>query len=202
MKRFLCLFLILFLSGCAIGRKTSYLGVGNFRAAYTLPVVTTIGVLDHRPYVLSGLKKPAYCGLIRSYTGIPYSMTTRSGKPLAFEMTMSISETLRTRNGADVRAVTLSETMSEDQAVDTLTRDEGKSLLFILKDWQHDVYTRGKLIHHVKVLAIGPAGVLAETEKAGETEIDRKNPLRQAVAKALWDVINAPEIFGVMAPTD
>jgi hypothetical protein len=82
------------LGGCAVGNRYDY---GS--AISGLPVSGTgsiaVDVLDARPYVLSGEKKPDFVGLQRGGFGNPFDVRTGSGRPLAEEMRQAIVTALQ-----------------------------------------------------------------------------------------------------------
>src|SRR5687768_6795246 len=83
-------------SGCAVGNKHHYHDV-----VAAIPVSgdadVTVGVIDKRPYILNGDKKPNFVGLQRGGYGIPFDVTTETGKPLSIDMSTSIAHSLNAR---------------------------------------------------------------------------------------------------------
>lgn len=86
--------LLFALGGCAVGNRYDY---GS--AISGLPVSGSgklaVDVVDARPYVLSGDKKPDFVGLQRGGFGNPFDVRTGSGRPLADEMRDSIAKALQ-----------------------------------------------------------------------------------------------------------
>jgi hypothetical protein len=79
------LFVLLGLSGCAVGNQHQYAGVApdlTLKATHSVAVV----VVDRRPYVVSGDKDPDFVGLQRGGFGNPFDVTTASGKALASDI--------------------------------------------------------------------------------------------------------------------
>ena len=75
--------LLFLISGCAM--------LDYRQAAPDLHISTkerlSIGVQDHRPYVLNHDKEENFIGIQRGGFGIPVSLPTASGHPLAEDMT-------------------------------------------------------------------------------------------------------------------
>jgi hypothetical protein len=55
----------------------------------------SVGVLDERPYILSGENDPKYVGTMRGGYGNPFDLWTQSDLSLADEMAATVAETLR-----------------------------------------------------------------------------------------------------------
>jgi hypothetical protein len=85
---------ILVLGGCAVGNRYDYAS-----SIYSLPISGTgnlaLDVVDARPYVLSGEKKPDFIGLQRGGFGNPFDVRTASGRPMAEEMRDAIAKALQ-----------------------------------------------------------------------------------------------------------
>src|SRR5512138_967536 len=82
------------MAGCAVGRTLSFTNSkaqSNFRSKEKL----AIAVLDQREEVISGKKKPTYCGVIHSGMQIGYNVNTSSGLPLADEFLASLAGSLQ-----------------------------------------------------------------------------------------------------------
>ncbi|MBS0394357.1 MAG: hypothetical protein JSR54_06990 [Proteobacteria bacterium] len=84
---------IVLLGGCAVGNRYDYSG-----SLTSLPVSGTgnlaLSVVDARPYILSGEKKPDFIGLQRGGFGNPFDVRTASGRPMADEMRDAIAKAL------------------------------------------------------------------------------------------------------------
>jgi len=92
--RLLVLATVIALAGCAVGNRYDYAG-----SISGLPIAGTdkvaLEVVDARPYVLSGDKKPDFIGLQRGGFGNPFDVRTASGRPMAAEMHDAISTALQ-----------------------------------------------------------------------------------------------------------
>lgn len=128
-------------SGCAIGNEYDY------RAA-TAPVPQTsadtlaVTMTDHRPYVLSGEKSPDFVGLQRAGFGIPYSVTTESGAPLADDLTVFLANSF-TGSGTKVETILLPPGASDADALARFQRTSADRLLLIeIREWKTDHYSQ------------------------------------------------------------
>ena len=78
----------LMLGGC-VGDEYNYDWETPVFAASSDETVVVV-VQDQRPYVLVGDKRPSFVGLQRIAFGIPYNVSTASGRPLADDMVDTI----------------------------------------------------------------------------------------------------------------
>src|SRR5437763_1752035 len=97
----------LVMNGCVVGRKHAYHN-GSPRMTARGPMSVALVVQDQRAPVLSGAKGPDFVGFQRSGFGIPYDVTTASGRPLADDFATSIRHGLQ-RAGYRVTAVPVSD---------------------------------------------------------------------------------------------
>ena len=91
--RIFALMALVTLGGCAAGNRYDYSS-----AISGLPISGTdqvaLDVVDARPYVVSGDKKPDFIGLQRGGFGNPFDVRTASGRPMAAEMHDAIAHAL------------------------------------------------------------------------------------------------------------
>ena len=158
-------------SGCAVGRKVDY------GSAMTLPVnegsgQVAVGVLDHRPYVVSGDKGPTFVGLQRSGVGIPYNVNTQSGQPLATDFSGAISKAL-TDKGYSVTEADLAPSATVDDAKAKLAAvKSGRRILLEVREWKTDTYAEAGLFYglYLDVLDQNSA-VIGHAETAGRNNL-------------------------------
>ena len=102
----LAIFLIvIFVSGCAIGRTTDYsTGMVNYNTEMGSQTHVLVSVEEVRPYVLNGSKNSSFVGLMRSLAGIPYPVSTKSGNPLVDDFGSLITKSLRSE-GIDAKYI-------------------------------------------------------------------------------------------------
>jgi hypothetical protein len=144
--------LLLTLGGCAVGNRYDY---GN--AISGLPISGTgklaVDVVDARPYVVNGDKKPDFVGLQRGGFGNPFDVRTGSGRPLATEMRDAISNALQKQGYAVVGA----------------TEAAPRKMELRIFDWKTDVMMKMKTIYDLQLTVFDGRGVqLAQSKAKGE----------------------------------
>lgn len=144
--------LLLALGGCAIGNRYDYSS-----AISGLPVSGSgklaVDVVDARPYVLSGDKKPDFVGLQRGGFGNPFDVRTGSGRPLAAEMRDAIAKALE-RQGFTVVAG---------------TEAAPRKLELRVFEWKTDVMLSMKTKYDLQLSVFDANGVLlAQSKTKGE----------------------------------
>ena len=144
--------LLLTLGGCAIGNRYDY---GN--AISGLPVSGSgklaVNVVDARPYVLSGDKKPDFVGLQRGGFGNPFDVRTGSGRPLADEMRDAIAKALQQQGFAVVGG----------------TEAAPRKLELRVLEWKTDVMMKMKTTYDLQLSVFDTSGALvAQSKTKGE----------------------------------
>ncbi len=130
--------LMVFMSGCVLTENTR-------KAAFELPAlelqggssdVIVVGVLDERPYVLSGDKPAKYIGQFQLSMGGPYDAFTQSKQPMVTEFSGRLPSLL-TKKFPNIKTVLLDIGLSKQEAVKKLL-DSGapKVALITLKEWK------------------------------------------------------------------
>jgi hypothetical protein len=158
-------------AGCAVGRKVDY------SSGTTLPMKEgsgqlAVGVVDHRPYVVSGDKGATFVGLQRSGVGIPYNVNTQSGRPLASDFSGAISKAL-TDKGYTVTEVELAPKDTIDAAKSQLGAVKaGRRILLEVREWKTDTYAEAGLFYglYLDVLDENSA-VIGHAETAGQNNL-------------------------------
>jgi hypothetical protein len=143
----------------------------------TLPVQEgagqlAVGVVDHRPYVLSGDKAPTFVGLQRSGVGIPYNVNTQSGKPLATDFSGAMSKAL-TDKGYKVTEINLAPADTVDAARTKLGAEKaGRRILLEVREWKTDTYAEAAL-HYGLYLDVmdETSAVIGHAESAGTNNL-------------------------------
>ncbi len=143
---------LLILGGCAVGNRYDY---GN--AISGLPVSGTgklaVDVVDVRPYVLSGDKKPDFVGVQRGGFGNPFDVRTGSGQPLATEMRDAIAKALQQQGFAVVGG----------------TETAPRKLELRVFEWKTDVMMRMKTLYDLQLSIFdGSGALLARSTAKGE----------------------------------
>lgn len=144
--------LLFALGGCAVGNRYDY---GN--AISGLPVsgsgTLAVSVVDARPYVVSGDKKPDFVGLQRGGFGNPFDVRTGSGRPLADEMRDSIAKALQQQGFAVVGG----------------TEAAPRKLELRVFEWKTDVMMKMKTSYDLQLSVFDASGtLLAQSKTKGE----------------------------------
>ena len=202
MKKAFILFLILFISGCAVGNKY------NYRASsIALPVkaideqTLVFSVNDLRPYVLSGENDPSFVGVQRGGFGNPFNVTTATGQAMTADMSAAITEAL-TDAGYRVVAV---EDKTDKSSLVAIATDKSADRIIVLEvhDWKSDIYTGIKLHCDLRLDVLDASGALLaensmrfEEEIAGAQLTGSKNSeiLADEFAKRIGYLFNKEEI--------
>jgi hypothetical protein len=158
-------------SACAFGRKIDYAApaeVGLKQGSTPLAV----GVLDHRPYVVSGDKSPSFVGLQRSGFGIPYNVNTQSGHPLAEDFSSSIAGALSNK-GYAVQQVQLSPSLATSNAVAQVVASGAKrSIVLEVGEWKSDTLSRAALYYSLSMTVFDENTTpLARKEVSGRDDL-------------------------------
>jgi hypothetical protein len=197
MKKIAILFILILLSGCAIGRTTNYQGTSNFYPKYNMPHVA-LAVIDKRPYVLDGEKSPSYSGTQRSLGGIPYDVNTASGKPLAEDLQGLIGNTLKKYGVIVDNTTLLSMHIAESEAVKEISTKKLMAILISLNEWRTHIYINPIFYYDIKMSIIDTnASILATTSNQGEKEFGKDKELKNfggAVTAVFNELFNDEKI--------
>ncbi|ORU91477.1 MAG: hypothetical protein A6F72_02755 [Cycloclasticus sp. symbiont of Poecilosclerida sp. N] len=136
--RIASILILIFLSACVLTENTR-------NKSFNLPALElqggsasaiVVGILDERPYVLSGEKPAKYIGEFELSMGGPYDAFTRSKRPMANEFTDKLSRLLG-HKFPQVKTMYLSIGLSKQEAVDKLLASSAsKVVLITLKEWK------------------------------------------------------------------
>jgi len=132
------LLFFVFLSGCVLTDNTR-------KSALNLPPlelqggsieVIAVGILDDRPYVVSGEKPAKYIGQFQLTMGDPYDAFTSSKQPMAKEFLATLPQLLK-KQFPKIKIVQLDVGLSKAEAVNALL-EQGvdKVVLITLKEWK------------------------------------------------------------------
>ena len=157
------LLLAVFLAGCAVGQKHSYVN-----PSVEVPIKSSskiaVAVHDRRPYVVSGVKSSTFVGLQRGGWGNPFDVNTESGAPLADDMQRTITGALE-RAGDAVVGVSLKPTTSPaDAKAALLQTDATKFVLLTLHEWKSDQFANTTFSFDVTMDVFGPGGTAIATK--------------------------------------
>lgn len=159
------------LQGCAIGYKYDY-SASRPEIRPNKSVLLAVGVQDKRAQVLSHKRDPDFVGVLRSTLGIPFQVSTESGKSLAEDMTDSIESSIEKYHGK-VTPIFMEPTESRGEALhQAKAHGADKCLIFTLRDWQTDTYINTRLYYEVEAEVTDLGGkVLAEKKIKGDENI-------------------------------
>lgn len=166
---FLCISSLL-LSGCAHDQK--YDGFpATLAITYTSKAPIAICVQDRRPYVIDHDKGENFAGIARGGYGIPMSMLTFSGKPLAVDMVKSLESSIG-RNGVKPIVITISPFTAREVVIKTLKESGAKNILLVtLIEWKFDTYINPTIYYNVEMEAMDDSGkVLAQKKTSGSDD--------------------------------
>jgi hypothetical protein len=127
------------LAGCGNLYRINY---SNIKADlnYSGSRSVSVGVLDQRPYILSGENDPKYVGTMRGGYGNPFDLWTQSDLSLADEMAATVAETLRSK-GFKVLTVKASVGKDGSGMLSEMKASGAERLVFmIVKDWWSNYY--------------------------------------------------------------
>ncbi|OXA87405.1 hypothetical protein SAMN06265346_110110 [Flavobacterium hercynium] len=90
-----------------------------------------VALLDHRPSVVKGRRKPSLTGYMRSCAGIPYPMSTTTGCNFIDEIAINMTESL---NRSNTKATKVSTNFKQDENTvkQNLFNSESEKKIFIV----------------------------------------------------------------------
>ena len=197
------LFLFILASGCAVGNKYNYRDVAADISASGAKTVS-LATHDQREYVTSGKKAPDFIGLQRGGFGNPFNVSTESGKPLADDMTASITASLAKKGFKAVPVIVL---YSENtaSAYEKLKKTGAETLVLLtLNEWKSDTYNNVALNYDITLRILGKDGsTIAEKNIKGRDDLGgsflnppahAKKAVPEAFGKKIEELFNSPEI--------
>jgi hypothetical protein len=196
------------LVGCAIGNTYDY---GH--ASVNLPVQGQselgLAVIDQRPYVLSGDKKPNFVGLQRGGFGNPFDVKTESGRALADEMADAVASELRD-NGFTVVDLRVSSPDSKIVAEAIHNATTTRNVILTVQEWKTDAFANFGLSYDLNLEVMDEsANLLAEAEVSGIKEklggagFESANSISAANAfsSKLGLLFNDPDVMRALSDT-
>ena len=190
-KVFLLLIIVTMLSGCAIGKKTSYEGRSDFEVTNRGDHDILVAVHDQRPYVQSGNKKPNFTGIQKSFGGIPYNVTTTTGSPLADDFGLMIANTFKYR-GITSSYIEVPYTWSFDDFKINVINDNKENDIYYIEmlEWKTEVHFRGALHFNLLLHVFDTKGdEIANNNKKGFLYFDKEQPSQENLATATTDIL-------------
>lgn len=122
------------IGGCGSSYRINY---SNIKADlnYSGSRSVSVGVLDKRPYILSGENDPKYVGTMRGGYGNPFDLWTTSDLRLADEMAANIADSLRNKG---FKVITVKATVGKDgsKMLKELKSSGSQRLVYmVMNDW-------------------------------------------------------------------
>lgn len=153
---------ILTMTGCAIGNKADYRqAVPSISVSTDHEVI--VSVVDERPYVTRGSKRPNYVGTVRGGYYNPFNATTVSGRPLASDLQDAVI------TGFERAGVKARQQLPGEPAA----TDDQRILVLTLKEWKSDTYMRTRFDHDVAAIVRNARGeVLGTSSSQGSGAVD------------------------------
>jgi hypothetical protein len=146
------------LGGCAVGQKYQYSDVSIPLTRVSSDGPVGVGVHDVRPYVVSGGKPEAFVGLLRGGYGMPFDVTTESGKPMTTDVRDAIVKAMQ-KKGLTVTPVAISPRDSASKAKSALVATNAKKLVLVtINEWKTDSIMNTELIYDVTLAVLDGKG--------------------------------------------
>jgi len=173
------------LGGCAFGHKLDYRQSTTTTSAHTSKPIA-INVIDQRPYVISGDKKPIYVGTLRALYYNPFNINTLTGMPLSSDLAEAIRVSLE---HASINAKVV---------YSNLDAEPGQKLLVLtVREWKSDAYMRIRFDYDITASVIDGAGKeLASKSVKSTLQI---NNYILAGSNALLNVLDDKEIVAALS---
>lgn len=191
------------LSGCGDLYRINY---SNIRAdlTYRGSRSVAVGVLDQRPYVLSGENDPKFVGTMRGGYGNPFDLWTQSDLRLVDEMAATVAESLRS-NGFTVLAVKAAVGEDGSGLLSEMKSAGADRLIFLdVKDWWSDYYPasfgpeRTELIMKVELKVMNRQQEILATSRLQGTESPPsgwpKDTIPGLYRKKMTELLNDPAV--------
>ncbi len=189
----------------AFGNKHPY-----HEAEVTTPLKSSrpiaLAVHDQRHYVVDGSKSGTFCGSLRSGVGIPYDISTKSGKTLAEDILEVTGKAIEKNGNKLVKVVTRSG-LIKDAVIAELVKTQAPRALYVdILEWKTDTYVKADLYCLINLQVLDNDGnVLAENsvkasrEPFGGSFWNPKKAAKKGALKALKikmeELLNHPDIL-------
>jgi hypothetical protein len=203
--RSLVLLAILVLSGCAVGNTVDFRAQKPAVTATTDKTVT-VAVLDQRGYVISGDKAPNFVGIRRGGFGNPFDVTTRSGGPLAGEITVMVVDALKAQ-GIEASAVTVAPGKDPQLAAAALAgTSPERGLVVLIGEWRSDLYMNMEVDYDLTAQVLDAEGaLLASSNEAGNNRLGQASFEKEvsdaasgALKRKLEALLNDPAVVAAL----
>lgn len=167
----LLLFVLLILSGCAVGNAHDFDKV-TLDAALASDQTVALTVQDARPDIVGGDKNPNFVGVTRGGFNNPFDTTTSSKRPLAEILRDQVTAMLEA-DGIAVQAVDALPAARIDDAVAKLVATQSeRSIYLVIDEWHSDLGYSSYLEYGFVLSIFDAAGkILAEARERAEIDL-------------------------------
>ena len=202
---FFLIYLILFISGCAISRKVDYRETDFTLTNITTPSIA-IAIWDQRPQVVDGSRKSNFVGYMRAGVGIAYPMGTKSGAPFVNEISQEIVQAF---NKSDIKSTivkTLADESYNNILKNLIQQNANKLILIKCIELHTDGYARHALLYNLDVYIYNSTGVeIVKKNFSGKNDVIRGNYKRAmpgTLSELLEEVFDDTSIKSAMNQTN
>lgn len=183
--------LTILLSGCATSPSFDHEGRLNFRIHTNKKII--LAVHDLRPYVQNSNKSPDFTGIERNKYGIPSSVYSKSGNPLAEDFGSMIVRTMKFRNvSAEQQKIPFSWSFSTVKK-NLLGQQKGAYVYYVkMLEWKTDTYARTALNYNLQLVVFDDQfNEVGNKQEKGLFDFDEKEPGKENLTKATSAILES-----------
>lgn len=145
LMKFLPIFFVLLLSGCAAWNKYDYQSVRAPLPKTAKKNTIAVATVDRREYLINAEVADNYVGMTRSGFGIPFRVPTKSKAPLATDLSDAVAASL-TEAGYQAKAVNGFAVLNTAAAKSRLlSTPANRHILITIKKWESDTLVNTEL---------------------------------------------------------
>lgn len=198
----------LMLAGCAIGNRYDYAGARS-PLAYAGSGRVSAGVQDRREDVVEDPSEATKVGTQRMRNGIPFSVTTASGAPLAEDFAASLQGTLAAAGFETTRVALAPGETAAAVRTRLLATAPRRAVLLRIDDWHSDTLKNPTVRYDLTLSILDARGTpLASQRLHGEDDLhgsffgairEARQTIPKLFERKLGELLNAPEIRRALA---
>jgi hypothetical protein len=131
----------------------------------------SLAIHDQRHYVVNAGKSATFIGNMRSGVGIPYDITTKSGKPVADDF-LGIIQKAMEKAGNKLHMVQTRSGLTKEEVYSELLKTRSPRSIYIdIREWKTDTYMKADLYCLVNLYVLNEKGeTIAETSVKANAE--------------------------------
>jgi hypothetical protein len=130
----------------------------------------SVGVLDHRPYILNHDKEEYFIGIQRGGFGIPISLQTPTAKPLAEDMTNALVNALK-NTGTTVNSIKITPTTDMNSVLQIAKSQQSEKVIILtLQNFKTDTYQATDFIYDLSLSIFDLQGHELATKRVQGTD--------------------------------